>query len=712
MRSSASHILAAARSSVPYSRFLVRSCADRLSELRDALLNLGLILFLCLPSFALRAGEDDDLLSLSWEELNAQEIGTLTRKRAPLSESPVAAFVITAEDIRRSGARTLPDILRMAPGIQVASAGGWNQVVTARGMNGFYANKLLAMIDGRSIYDPFISGVWWGDQNPFLEDIERIEILRGPGGSLWGANAFNGVINIVTKRGSDTQGGLAVAGGGTEERIFGGARYGFRLGESTYGRVFANGQERDSTARVGGGDANDGQRAQHGGFRIDSRLTERDRLTVQGDAFHNRDAWYTRGTQATPPFDVLGNHTTVNLASNLLSRWRHAQADGGEWTLGAYLDYMRRDWPIVGEEQLTLDLDFQQRLAPFGRHEWMWGAGYRHIRDSFANNPLLFSMNPDRYRQNNFSVFFQDEISLVPKKLTLTLGSKFEHYTLAGFQAEPNIRLSWTPSKTHNVWLAVSRAIALPNRYQRDFKLITPIGFLPDGTPYINRLPDGSPIFGQFCGSRDLDVETVIAYELGWRYAPSSRLKFDLSLFYNHYEDLIVGVGAGRVAQLPGTRYLVGIAPYRNAMDVDSYGLEISADYATFNNLWRWHLAYTFMGMDEDSRRHADIARLLQYQHTQPHHTISLRSSIDLRDDLELDVWLRHAGSVNPTGKPIPAYLTLDARIGWQLSPNLEISLVGRNLLDGKHPEFANNFYLPYLSEIERSVYVKASVRF
>jgi iron complex outermembrane receptor protein len=668
------------------------------------------LLALVLPGPGRAAEPEDDLLSLSWEELNAREISTLTRKRTSLVKSPAAAFVITEEDIRRSGARTVPDILRMVPGLQVAQLNGWDEVVTARGMNGFYANKLLVMMDGRSLYNPFISGVWWGDQNLFLEDIERIEVLRGPGGSLWGANAFNGVINIVTKRSSDTQGGLAIAGAGTLERGFGNARYGIRIGEETYLRVFANGLVRDGLPREGGGDGHDGQSAEHGGFRLDSRPSGQDRVTFQGDAFHNEDGWFTRSTQFTPPYTVLSDHTAVNTAANLLGRWTHGLETGGEWTLGSYIDYSNRSWPAVGEEHLTFDLDFQHRLAPmagFEAHEVMWGAGYRHIADDFANT-LLFSVNPNRFQQDNFSVFFQDEITLIPQELVLTLGSKFEHYTLAGFQAEPNIRLSWTPDKEHNVWMAISRAVALPNRYQRYLTLTTPVAALENGVP----------LFGQIVGDRHLDVETVIAYELGWRYAPTSWLQFDTALFYNHYEDMVEGVTVPTPgAVVPGTGFpLVGVTHFGNVADIDTYGLELAVDY-TMTKAWRWRLAYTAMGMDEDSGRLSQIPDLLRYQGTQPRNTLSLRSQLDVRDDVEFDLWLRFADELAPgafpAGKtPIPAYLTFDARLAWQVTPKLELSVVGRNLAQPEHPEYANTFYMPYPSEVERSVYVKAALRF
>lgn len=665
---------------------------------------VGVLLLALSPALPLRAEvADDDLLSLSWEELNSQEISTLTRKRSSLAQSPAAAFIITAEDIRRSGARTVPDILRMAPGLQVAQINGWYQAVTARGMNGFYANKLLVMMDGRSIYNPFISGVWWGDQNLFLEDIDRIEILRGPGGSLWGANAFNGVVNIVTKRSSDTQGGLAIAGGGTEERIFGNGRYGMRLGENSFLRVFANALERDGTARLGGGEANDEQKAQHGGFRLDSQPTARDRVTFQGDAFHNEDGWFTRTTQFTPPYNVFGDHTADNLAANVLGRWSHGLEDGGEWTLGSYLDYSDRRYPALSEQHLTFDLDFQHRLPAiegFGSHELMWGAAYRHIADDFKNTPLI-SVSPKSYQQDNFSVFLQDEIGLIPRELTLTLGSKFEHYTLAGFQVEPNIRLSWTPNREHNVWAAISRAVALPNRYQRDYHL----------TFAETTLPNGVPIFTRMNGARDLSVETVLAFELGWRFAPLPNLKFDTALFFNHYENIITPLAEPGLGVMPETGFPLVTIAMTNQRQIDSYGAELTADYAV-TSYWRWRLAYTAIGMDEGSPSLGAIDPRLRFQQSQPVHTLSLRSSADLRDDLEFDLWLRYAGSVNPTGTPIPAYVTLDARIGWQATPNLELSVVGRNLLDSQHPEFASDFYMPYQSEVERSVYVKAALRF
>jgi len=668
--------------------------------------SLALLFLSILSAIPVKADDNPaDLLSLSWEELNAQEISTLTRKRTDLASNPAAAFIISAEDIRRSGARTLPDILRMAPGLQVAQLNGWDQAVTARGMNGFYANKLLVMMDGRSLYDPFISGVWWGDQNLFLEDIDHIEILRGPGGSLWGANAFNGVINIVTKRSSDTQGGLAIAGAGTTERAFGNLRYGYHLGESSYLRIFANALDRTGTARVGGGSAHDGQTAEHGGFRLDSQPSNQDRLTVQGDAFHNEDGWFTRTTQFTPPYTVFGDHTAVNTSGNLLGRWSHSQEDGGEWTIGSYLDYSSRIYPAIGEEHLTFDVDFQHRLAPLGRHELMWGAGYRNINDHF-DNTVLFSVQPAHYQQNNFSIFVQDEISLIPKELILTLGSKFEYYTLAGFQAEPNIRLSWAPIKEHNLWAAISRAVALPNRYERYFKLTTEVA----------TQANGAPIFQQLLGSQDLNVETVIAYELGWRYAPAPWLKFDTALFYNYYQDILGAAQTNELSVLSGTNFLITPAKYGNLQQINTYGIEIASDYVMTKS-WRWKLAYTAMGLEQHAKYDAQIPDLLLFKGTQPTHTLSLRSSIDLTDSIDMDLWLRYAGSLSPGAFPtgqtyIPAYLTMDARLAWQATPNLELSLVGRNLLQPQHPEYANNFYMPYQSEVERSVYFKVAFRF
>ena len=674
---------------------------------------LGLLLLSALASSAVPAAAEETeelqteelqteaLLALSWEELNAQEISTLTRKRTSLAQSAAAAFVISSEDIRRSGARTIPDVLRMAPGMQVAAMNGWNPGVTVRGMNGLYTNKLLVMVDGRSIYNPFIGGVWWGDQNLFLEDIERIEILRGPSGSLWGANAFNGVVNIVSKRAGDTLGGLAVAGGGNEDRAFGGARYGFRLGEESYLRVFAQALDRDATAaEFTGKNARDGQSAQHGGFRLDSKWSSRDRFTLQGDVFHNQDGWYTRTTRLTPPYNVMGQHTQANLSKNLLGRWQHRQEDGGDWTLGLYIDHTDRHFPALGEEHFTLDLDFQHRLAPWGPHEFMWGAGYRHIRDNF-DNTLLISVLPDQYRQHNFSAFLQDEITLLPKLLRLTLGSKFEHYTLAGFQVEPSIRLSWTPHHEHNLWSAVSRAVALPTRFQRDYHLIATESSLPD---------TDIPVFIGMDGSRDVRVENVIAYELGWRWTPSPRLKFDTALFYNHYRDIITPEAAG-VGTVPGLGFPLAHSRLANGRSINGYGLELAAEYAMWQS-WRWKLAHTWMGLDENGKNLSAVHPRLRYDGTQPHHTLSLRSGIDLRDDVELDVWLRYAGSVNPAGRALPPYLTLDLRLGWQVSPHLELSLVGRNLLDGHHPEFGNSFYLPIQTELERAVYGKIDLRF
>jgi iron complex outermembrane receptor protein len=406
----------------------------------------------------------------------------------------------------------------------------------------------------------------------------------------------------------------------------------------------------------------------------------------------------------TAPYSVLGDHTSYNTAGNLLGRWSHRLEDGGEWVVGSYLDYSNRQWPAIDEEHLTFDLDFQHRLAPLGAHELMWGAGFRNISDHFINT-LLFSVQPTHYQQHNASLFFQDEITLLPDELKLMVGSKFEYYTLASFQIEPNIRLAWSPNNEHNLWAAISRAVALPNRYQRYFRLVVPVAE-----------QDGVPVFEQMLGSNNLSVETVIAYELGWRYAPQPWLKFDTALFYNQYGDIIGTLQTGEYTTLSGTNYPLLTTRFGNYQNIRSYGVEIAADYA-MTKWWRWKLAYTAMGLDDYSARLSEIPDLMRFKGTQPRQTVSLRSSVDLRDDVELDLWLRYAGHITPGAYPngttyIPSYVTMDARLAWQATPNLELSIVGRNLFDTQHTEYANTFYMPYQSEIERSVYFKAALRF
>ncbi len=370
----------------------------------------------------------DDLTELSLEELMDIEITSVSKKPERLADAAAAIFVITQEDIRRSGVTSIPEALRMVPGINVARIDSNKWAITSRGFNGRFANKLLVLIDGRIVYAPSFSGVYWEVQDTLMEDVDRIEVIRGPGATLWGANAVNGVINIITKSVADTQGGLVAMGAGTKERGFGGVRYGTDMGEATYGRFYAKGFKRDEFVHTTGDDAGDDWDMLRGGFRVDSLLYDRDPVTVQGDIYHgNINQTLNLSILSAPYSDILEDKSKVS-GWNLLTRWQHTLSPTSDLTLQAYYDRTDRDDAVYGEIRNTFDIDLQHQFAAYERHEVIWGLGYRYVHDDISTNSSnTLILDPDSSSDELFSAFVQDKITVIEDYLWLTIGSKFEH---------------------------------------------------------------------------------------------------------------------------------------------------------------------------------------------------------------------------------------------------------------------------------------------
>ncbi len=439
-----------------------------------------------------------DLTELSIEEVLQLEVTSAAKKPQKLANTAAAIFAITADDIRRSGATSIPEALRMVPGLQVARIDANKWAITSRGFNGRFANKLLVLIDGRSVYTPSFSGVYWEVQDTLLADVDRIEVIRGPGAALWGANAVNGIINIITKHARDTRGSLLTAGAGTEERGFGSLRYGTALSDAAFLRFYAKYFNRDSSVDPEGQDTSDAWEMVRSGLRLDWQLTDHDDLTVQGDVYHGDAAQTLSLPSFLPPFR---ERRTVDIdwaGGNLLARWQHRFSELSNLTLRAYYDRTDRDEKdIIRETRDTFDLDVQHQFSWGSRQDIIWGLGYRFTDDKFTSSPFI-TIQPNSRSQHLFSAFVQDDITLIKDRLHVILGSKFEHNDYTGFEIQPTARLLWTPHKRHTVWTSISRAVRTPSRGDND--TLTNQRILPPGTP---ENPGPLPTLVRFLGNRD-----------------------------------------------------------------------------------------------------------------------------------------------------------------------------------------------------------------
>jgi len=645
-----------------------------------------------------------DLTELSLEDLMDIEITSVAKKAQKLSEAAAAVFVITNDDLRRSGVTSIPEALRMVPGLQVARIDDNKWAITSRGFNGRFSNKLLVLMDGRSVYTPLFSGVYWDMKDTLLEDVDRIEVIRGPGAALWGANAVNGVINIITKRAEDTQGGLVVAGAGTEERGFGAVRYGGKLGQDAYCRVYAKYFNRDDAVFASDEDASDKWDVLRGGFRMDWQGSGPDALTLQGDLY-NGDTGETIITKSLDPSEPQTFDEDNEISgANLLGRWKHTISDTSETALQVYYDRTERNSVILDQVHDTLDIDFQHQFTLGQRHEIVWGLAYRSVRDDIGNT-FYGSWDPDTRDDDLYSGFVQDDITLIKDRLRLTLGSKFEHNDYTGHEIQPNARLMWTPHKGHSVWTAVSRAVRTPSRTEHDGRLN--ITVLPPGS----LLPvfPGHVVVG-VVGDGDYDSEELLAYELGYRVQPTERLSVDIATFYNDYSHLrTLEPGDPFPEMSPSPVHLVFLSTADNKMEGETYGVEVAADWRPLD-WWGLKATYTYLQIQLDLDRDSGDSISVSAEGESPHSQVSLRSSIDMMQDLSLDCWARYVDDL--PSQEMDSYITLDVRLGWKVRENVELSVVGRNLLDDRHPEYEPEFIDTIPTEVERSVYGKVSWQF
>lgn len=655
------------------------------------LLFLGkLFIFLSLAqnAFCVSKADNASLFDMSLEELLDLKVTSVMRREESISESPSAIQVITHEQIRLSGATSLPEALRLATNLQVAQQNSHQWIITARGFSSDAGNKLLVLIDGRSVYTPLFSGVFWERQDYLLEDIERIEVISGPGGTLWGANAVNGVINIITRNAKDTRGLFLEGGVGTQLKQQYGIRYGDSIGDATNYRVYGKFTERDDEYLSNGSRGNDAWEIAQFGFRLDSELTEQDTFTLQGDYYANK-------ASPSPPEE----DTTTG--GNILSRWTRKFASGSEFQFQVYFDKTSLEFnapPFVFagteitaaglfENDLeTFDLDFQHNINwQDSPHKLIWGIAYRSTDEKTSNAPGL-GFIPENLKQELPSAFIQAEISLLPDELAFIMGTKVERNDYTGTEWEPNVRLQWKLSDEKMFWSAISRAVRMPSRIDRD--LVQP--------------PPPFPIV-VLSGGSDFVSENVLAYELGYRAQVTDKLSLSIASFYNEYTDI-------RSTNItPDT--LIPLV-FENNVEGENRGFEFNANFQP-TRWWRINLGYNFIEHDMRVKEgEFDINNALN-ETADPKHQFSIRSSI-VSDKFEFDLGLRWVdklpADLNGEVIYVDSYAEMDIRLGWQASDNLELSLVGQNLLHEHHQEFGNPG--PQTEEIGRNVFLKCQLRY
>jgi iron complex outermembrane receptor protein len=632
-----------------------------------------------------------ELKRMSVDELLNVEITSVSRREEGLRDAAAAIAVITGEDIRRSGVTSMPEALRMVPGLHVARENSNSWVVSARGFSSVTSEKLLVLSDTRSVYTPLFSGVKWDAQDYLLDDVERVEVIRGPGAALWGSNAVNGVINITTRSARDTHGDFVAAGAGTFDRYWLGARHGAETSSGVDYRIFGRLVDRDATKNASI-TTDDAWRMAHIGFRTDWDASGGDAWTVQGDAYAGEVG------ELRPAANIIGRPVPEGRleaklsGGNLLARWRRQTGEQSDVQLRAYYDYTRRDDPAFLDTLHTFDVDLQQRVAWLSRHEFIWGGAFR-LTSNNNQSGEVFAVSPEKSTDQLWSGFIQDQIT-INERVQLTVGTKLEHNDFSGFEVQPSARMSWVITPEQTWWAAISRAVRVPTRLERDIAV-----FATD--------PAVSPA-AQLLGNSEFGSEELIAYEMGYRWRARPNLSFDLALFYNDYDELSSLEFGEPFIDTTG-RIIVPILN-QNLTQGRSQGAELLAEWQPVES-WRLSATYSHVDLALESAGQ-DLNRGVWIDGATPRSQFGLRSLLTL-GDFEIDAQFRHLTRLRripeeTTGEGIDAYSALDLRLGWLLTPEWRLSLAGQNLLDDEHVEFGA---AEYRGALRRAAYLKAEWR-
>jgi len=639
---------------------------------------------------AVAAQTTDELKRMSLSDLLNIQVTTPSRMPEAAGTVPAAIFVITQEDIRRSGATSIPEALRLAPGVQVAriSAGTWS--IGVRGFADRLARSVLVLIDGRAVYSPLFAGTYWETQDTVLGDIDRIEVIRGPGGTLWGANAVDGIINIITKTAKSTQGLMVSAVAGSEDRAAGSLRYGGQTDAGAY-RAYVKGFDRGPEFHPDGHDY-DGWRAGQAGFRSDLTFANSRALTIQGDAYDGRLGEHVTEPLYAPPYSQSSDVDAPLSGGNVLARFSAPAGSQSDIQIQTYFDRTSRDEIPVSETRNTFDLDFQQTWRGWARQTAVWGAGYRVSGDHItAQAPTVF--DPPSRTDSLYTAFAQDELTVVPERLRLTFGAKFEHNDYSGFEVQPSVRALWTPAPSRTFFAAITRAVRTPSRVETDYTTTSLVA------------PGAVPTFVRLVPDADFDSEKLVAYEVGYRGQPASRASVTVSTFYNRLTDTLSTELLTPFVESDGVNPPRIILPvdFANGLHGSSYGAELTGDVRP-QPWWRLTANYSYLNvqMTKDPGGN-DVSQEHRYEGLIPHHMTQFGSSFDLAKAWSLDWLYRHVSAL-PAG-PVPGYGASTLRLGWAVTPRLDLSVVGQDLFASHHLEWPAPADAPL--EIQRSIYVR-----
>jgi iron complex outermembrane receptor protein len=644
---------------------------------------LGLVLQMA-ASHAPAAEQTPDLTSLSLEELAQTKVTSVSKSEEPRFLAPAAIHVLTNDDLRLSGVQTFAEALRLAPGVHVARINTSQWAVGIRGFTDRLARAQLALLDGRSLYNPLFAGTYWEAQDAMLEDVDRVEIVRGPGGTLWGANAVNGIVNIITRSAADTQGGFITAGAGNEERGFVRARHGGRIGSRAHYRVYGKYFSRDASFHETPPDFDDWHQAQ-AGFRTDLALGE-DTLTVRGGLVSGKAGQRSSTTFYTPPFTRITYDDAEFSGGNLAARWNRAKAES-QTTIHAYYDRSRRAEAIFEEVRDTVDAEVQYQRNLGARHRLLAGLGYRLSAGRGIGIETVGFRPPNR-TDHIASAFVHHETDFAQDRVRLAVGLKVERNQYTGFELQPSARAVWSPAPRHALWAAVTRAVRTPSRVERDLELTVATSAT-------------LPVFARVIGNEGFESEEVVAYESGYRLRPWDRLSLELAGFHNRYDSLL-----GIMADTPFREGERTILPFRlaNTLRGRSSGVEV-ASIVQPRPHWILRGEYSYLNLDLEPRPGSPPSSEAA-EGSAPRHMLMLRSLVTLPRDVTVHLsyrWLDDLPAQN-----VPSYASLNARVGVPVGKRLELAVAGRDLLQDHHPEFGAP---AGRSEIQRSVFAEATWR-
>jgi len=631
------------------------------------------------------------LKNLSLQQLGDVEVTTVSKTPEQVWKTPAAIFVITQDDIQRSGVRNLPDALRLAPGVEVAQIDSSKWSVGIRGFGSRLSRDVLVLIDGRTVYTTLLAGTYWEVQNVVLADVDRIEIIRGPGGTIWGPNAVNGVINIITKSSKDTHGEYLNVGGGSVDEGFFNAHYGAGVNDGLNYRLYAMGFERGPEYHPDGQNY-DRWRAAQGGFRVDWTESNRDTFTFQGDIYDEGAGESVVATSYTPPYQQVIDGTAILSGANILTKWKRVFSEGEDLQLEAYYDRTNRREPNFIDNRDTWDIDVLDRFRLPAQQQISWGLGARVSR---GRNPELVSglvFLPTLRTDKLFTAFLEDDIGLVDNRLSLSLGSKFLRTNFTGLQLEPSARLLWTPTEKQSLWASFTHAVRTPSDAERNFYLSGYIGTM-----------NGLPYFARFNANPNFRSEQLNGYELGYRQLLVKQVYVDIAGFYNHHSDLFSEdiTGAPYIETNPAPTHYLLPAEFGNGLLGTTKGVEIAPEWKP-KSYWRLGASYSYLQMDlKKSPNSLDVGTAPSIEGSSPRHEATANSDIDFGRQFNFDLTYRYVGAL--PAEAVRSYSTADTRLAWQFARQFELSVIGQNLLQPHHEEAAGD--PGPLVGIKRSVY-------